>query len=333
MQAHDAPPAYVEDATFIEAVGWRIPAAVTRPAARSTGRRPASVAGLIVLVPGSLYSDVDGDFPMFDAHPHAYRDLARQLAELGYAVIRYAKRGPGTGAEVVDSDRREESRQFQARVAVVGEALAVLRSRVGADGKGAPIVLAGHSEGGVVVSMAADQGVPADGIVILSGPSVGIFDIMREQLPLSPGAPPEAYAPYDRAVAAIRAGDPLPQIDPGDPTLQSIAFVARSGEAGIRYMAQIDAVDPAATLARVRQPVLLIQGGRDGSVPTHHAHALRAAREAAGLPTELAYFPELTHFYKVAADGMDPMAAFMLDSESDPAVSRTIDSWIRQTFP
>jgi hypothetical protein len=42
--------------------------------------------------------------------------------------------------------------------------------------------------------MGAERGVPPDGVVILSGPSVGIFGIMREQLPLPPNSPPEAYA-------------------------------------------------------------------------------------------------------------------------------------------
>lgn len=330
MPAQDAPAAYVEERTFVEAVGWRIPAAITLPANPGDLDAPA---GLIVLVPGSLYSDVDGDFPMFDAHPHAYRDLARQLAERGHAVIRYAKRGPGTGAEVVDSTQGEASRQFQARVTVLKAAMRVLRARAGADGADAPVVAAGHSEGAVVVSMAAAQGVRMDGVVILSGPSVGIYDIMREQLPIPPGASPGAYAPFDRVVAALRTGDGIPQIESDDPTLQSLAFVVRSGEAGIRYMTQIDAVDPVATLARVGQPVLLVQGGRDTSVPAHHAQALRAAREDAGLATELAYFPDLTHFYKVAPEGMDPMVAFMLDVESDPRVGQAIDAWIRRTLP
>ncbi len=172
-----------------------------------------------------------------------------------------------------------------------------------------------------------------DGVVILSGPSVGIFDIMREQLPVPSQAPPEAYASFDRVVAAMRAGGGIPELDASDPTLQSLAFVLRSGEAGVRYMAQIDAVDPVATLALVRQPVLLVQGGRDTSVPAHHADALREGRAEARLPTEVVSFPDLTHFYKVAPAGMDPMAAFMLDTESDPAVTRAIDAWIRQTLP
>jgi len=325
MAVQEAPPAWVEETTRIEAVGWTIPAAITLPAS-------GAPEGLVVLVPGSLYSDVDGDYPMFNARPHTQRDLAHQLAALGHAVIRYAKRGPGTGAELVDPARQEESRRFRARVDVMDAALALLRARLGEAGAELPSVVAGHSEGAVVVSMAAERGRPPDGVVLLSGPSIGIFGIMREQLPLPPGSPPAAYAAYDRAVATVRAGGSMPELDPADPTLQSLAFVARAGEVGVRYMAQIDAVDPVATLKRVMQPVLIVQGGRDASVPPHHADALSTAREATGLPTDVAFFPTLTHMYKVAPEGIDPMAAFMLDTDSDPAVSAAIDAWIRRTF-
>lgn len=325
MASRNAPPPWVEEVTRIEAVGWSIPAAITTPASGE----PAS---LVVLVPGSLFSDVDGDYPMFNAHPHVQRDLARQLAGLGHAVIRYAKRGPGTGAELVDPSRQDEGRQFRARVTVMDAALALLQARVGEAGAHLRSVVAGHSEGAVVVSMAAERGRPPDGVVILSGPSVGIFGIMREQLPLPPASPNEAYAAYDRVVATLRAGGALPELDPNDPTLQSLAFIGQAGEAAVRYMVQIDAVDPVATLRRVMQPVLIVQGGRDGSVPAHHADLLRTAREAAGLPTEFAFFPELTHMYKVAPEGMDPMTAFMLDTDSDPAVTDRMDAWIRSTL-
>ena len=311
-------PGYAEEMLFIEAAGHRIPAALTRPA-------QGEPRGGLALVPGSLFLDVDGNMPMMNARPHAYADLARQLAARGVAVLRYAKRGPGTGSEIIDPEVAARHRTFQSRVLVLEAALDVLRGSVP---EGARVVAAGHSEGAVVVTMAAAQGVAMDGVVLLSGPSVGIFGIMREQLPLPPGGPPDAYRAFDRVVAAFRGGGPVPEIDASDPTLASLAYVAGYGEAGLRYMVEIDAVDPVATLRGVLQPVLIIQGGRDSSVPSHHAIALRAARDAAGLPTESSFFPELTHFYKVGLDGMDPMEAFMLETESDAAVADEVAGWM-----
>ena len=314
----ESPPRFSEEMLFLEVAGHRIPAALTRPA-------QGQPTGGLVLVPGSLFVDVDGNLPMMNARPHAYADLARQLAGRGMAVLRYAKRGPGTGSEVTDPEAAGRHRSFQSRVVVLEAALELLRGRIPGE---VPVVMAGHSEGAVVVTMAAAQGVATDGVVLLSGPSVGIFAIMREQLPVPPGSPPEAYRAFDRTVAAFRGGGPLPELDASDPTVASLAYVAGYGDAAIRYMVEIDAVDPTVTLGRVRQPVLIVQGGRDSSVPTHHALALRAARDAAGLPTESSFFPELTHFYKVGLEGLNPMEEFMLETESDPAVADEIAGWM-----
>lgn len=46
--------------------------------------------GAVLLLPGSLYSDVDGNYPSMNLRPHAYADLARQLGERGFAVLRMA---------------------------------------------------------------------------------------------------------------------------------------------------------------------------------------------------------------------------------------------------
>jgi fermentation-respiration switch protein FrsA (DUF1100 family) len=83
----------------------------------------------------------------------------------------------------------------------------------------------------------------------------------------------------------------------------------------------------ARALAAVERPVLLVQGGRDGSVPEKHAHRLLEARGAR--PTAIAVFDDLQHFYKHAEPGMDPQAAFALATPTDPRVAEAIDRWLR----
>ena len=94
---------------------------------------------------------------------------------------------------------------------------------------------------------------------------------------------------------------------------------------GHAYLRSADRVDPVAALAKVRQPVLIVQGGRDASVPPEHADLLRAGR--GGLPTEVALFPTLNHFYKTTPAGLPPMQSMMLGTESDTAVADAIASW------
>ena len=302
---------YVERAVWLEVDGLRIPAAVTAPV-------QGTAASAVVLIPGSLFSDVDGDFPAFGWRPHAYADLARQLAARGHVVVRYAKPGPGTGTVVVDSARARAHLAFAERVVVAREAARVLRAQPGA--AGLPLYLAGHSEGAVVASLAAaEEGLA--GVVSLSGPSVGLLDIMREQLPPSADG---AHPTFDAAVAALRAGRPLPPDAAGSPETRALA---RMDPRSLAYIREVDGVDPVAALALVRVPVLLVQGGLDSSVREHHARRLAAARAA--LPTETARFAELQHFYKRVPADMDPMQAMQVDAESDPAVANAIDRWIR----
>jgi alpha-beta hydrolase superfamily lysophospholipase len=316
------PSGYRERPLDLELFGVRMPAALTLPASGE----PASA---IVLIPGSLFLDVDGSYPAWGIRPHVYADLARQLAARGHAVLRYAKIGPGTGSEVLDQQAMEKHRRFLARVdtacAAVDLLLAELANATGTATE-LPVVLAGHSEGAVVASLAARRDARVAAVVSLSGPSVGLLDVMREQLPVPAGSPPEAYAGFDRAVAAIRAGEPLTEELRADPLVRGLA---QMDERSLRYLAEIDAVDPVDELARVEQPVLILQGGRDPSVGTHHADRLLAARgERKG--DALARFPELQHFYKRVEEGVDPMTSFGLETESDPAVAEAIDRWVRE---
>ncbi|WP_229205963.1 S9 family peptidase [Duganella sp. Leaf126] len=243
-------------------------------------------------MPGSLFSDVDGNYPTMNMRPHAYADLARQLCARGFAVLRMAKIGPGTGSRTVDAALAATHTEFLTRVDVAAAGLTLLRSSLDTR----PVVVAGHSEGAVVASLLAAGAEPAaiDGVVSLSGPALTIFGIMRAQIAAMapPDAPPD-LALFDRSVAAIRTGQTLPAEAADDPGTAMLAAMPAAAHA---YLRSADRVDPVVALASVRQPVLIVQGGRDASVPVHHADALRAARMT--LPTQVALFPALNHFYK-----------------------------------
>jgi pimeloyl-ACP methyl ester carboxylesterase len=277
--------------------------------------------GSVLLLPGSLYSDVDGDYPTMNIRPHVYADLAGQLGARGFAVLRMAKIGPGTGSKTVDAAKATRHADFLTRVEVAAAGLALLREMAPAR----PLIVAGHSEGAVVASLlaAGDDAGLIDGVVSLSGPSLPIFGIIREQVAaMTPPGAPADMTMFDRSVSAIRAGAPLPVGAATDP---KTAMLAGMPPAAFAYLRSIDQVDPVVAIGYVRQPVLIVQGGRDTSVPPHHATALKAARQ--GLTTESVFFPELTHMYKVAPAGLAPMDAMGLTTDSDPAVADAIVAW------
>lgn len=305
---------YQESDATITVHGVEIPCRLTRPS--------RTARGAVLLIPGSLYSDVDGNYPSMNMKPHAYADLAQQLSTRGFAVLRMAKIGPGTGSRTIDPIAAKRHVAFTTRVEVAAAGLALLRKSAAAG----PMIVAGHSEGAVVGSLLAAGPAAADidGVISLSGPALPIFDILRAQVVgmAPPGATPNMTI-FDRTITAIRKGDRVP---PEARTYPQTAMLASMPDLALSYLRSVDEVDPASALGKVHQPVLLIQGERDDSVPPRSANLLHAARP--GMPTALATFPDLTHFYKVAPEGLTPMLSMALDGESDPAVADAIDKWV-----
>jgi fermentation-respiration switch protein FrsA (DUF1100 family) len=99
-------------------------------------------------------------------------------------------------------------------------------------------------------------------------------------------------------------------------------------EASKRYLCDYDEVDPLALIGPLRLPVLIVQGSEDTSVYPDNADRLLEARRGNPAPTEKAFFQGLQHFYKAVPPGLDPMAAFGLETESDPAVAAAIAAWL-----
>src|SRR5512146_500240 len=110
--------------TTIRVPGWEIPAALTLPSSLEPGELLPSA---ILLVPGSLFSDVNGDYPSWNVFPHVYAHLARQLSAHGHAAVRFAKLGPGTGSALTDPELAAAIRTWDGRVTIAGAALDFMR--------------------------------------------------------------------------------------------------------------------------------------------------------------------------------------------------------------
>jgi uncharacterized protein len=309
-----------------EAGGIRIPAALTLPP-RKTPRWG------IVLVPGSFNNDIDGNYSYadgnpFELRPHTNADLARQLADHGHAVLRYAR----AGTTVVDTDKAQASRTFAARADVVAAAVAELRRRIPGE---TPLAVAGHSEGAAVVLLLlttrTDAGVKA--YISLSGPGMRFFDVMVAQS--APNVQKDGKItfagftfPFDlycRSFEYVRAGEPIPE----DIRAVLPPFgVHAMPPAAQKYLIEYDRLDPAAAIAQVDIPVFIVQGGSDTSVTPENAERLLIARQGKETMTGRAFFPELNHFYKLVPPGTPPSANFGLENETDPRVADAVSDWL-----
>lgn len=322
---------YTDHACTLAVGGWEIPAALTLPA-RTTETLPSAV----LLVPGSLFSDVNGDYPAWNSFPHVYGHLAHQIAACGHAVYRFAKLGPGTGSVAVDAALAPTVRNWDGRLVIANAALDAMTRELATRGlRAGKMIAAGHSEGAVVVSRLAvsDRAAELDGVVLLAGPSVGILGIMREQVGFMtpPDQLEDARRRLDAAIELVRRGEPIPpEVASSAPT--GAGALASMPEEGRRYMRECDASDPLALARLMPQPTLVVQGANDASVPVHHGQALRdalRARPGGAGRTDYLCIPDLTHMFKILPPGVGGMEAFGFPGETDQRVAAAIDRWIR----
>ena len=301
-----APGTVVESPFVITSGALSLPGTLTLPA-RSSGKIPVAL-----VVAGSGPTDRNGNSAgalRAQNNSNLYAILAWQLAERGIASVRYDKRGIGDNLKKLDLSSTTID-DFIGDVIAGAQALA-------ADGRFSRVVLVGHSEGAELVLQAVNRGAPASGIVMAAGAGRPIAVILREQL--SKQFPSGEMAKWDSAFARYLRGE-----DPGDVHQMLRPFFQPVNRKFMQTWAQYD---PAAEIARVKVPVLIVQGGRDLQITEADARVLKAAQPAAGL----VLIPAANHVFR-AADSDNPLAQLRLYTDPTipivPELTPAIASWI-----
>jgi pimeloyl-ACP methyl ester carboxylesterase len=287
------PPKTVIEAPFtIQSGTLSLPGTLTLPVKHS---RKIPVA---LIVAGSGPTDRNGNSAgvlKAQNNSNLYAILAWQLANAGIASVRYDKRVIGDNLQKVDLPSTSID-DF------IADAIAGARTLV-ADRRFSKVILIGHSEGAELVLQAVNRGAPAAGIVMMAGAGRPIMPVLREQI--SKQLPPAEIVKWDSASARYLRGE-----DPGDvhPGLRSLLQPTNR-----KFMQSWVKYDPAAEIARVKVPVLIVQGGRDIQISEADARALKAAQPAA----KLVLIPAANHVFRAAASD-DRMAQMKL--YADPTI-------------
>ena len=298
--------------------------------------------GRVVIVSSITASSIGPGLGLYGASKAASLQLGRTLAR------DWSKKGvnvnilcPGYTETELNSDwfhtdggRRQIAKWPRARLMNATALDAMLRELTSHGIRAERLVGAGHSEGSVVVSRlaASERGKHIDAVVLLAGPSVGILEIMREQsgVMLLPEHRDEGARALDEAIAYVRRGE-RPPAELGGQPFGAGALVNMPDEA-LRYMREVDATDPVAVARTILQPTLVVQGGDDSSVPTHHGERLRDAlleRELGASKTSYLFIPGITHMFKVVPPDVVGPAAFGYPGPVDQRVPDGIDRWTR----
>jgi pimeloyl-ACP methyl ester carboxylesterase len=283
-----------------------LPGTITLPAKH---KRQMPVA---LIVAGSGPTDRNGNSAgalRAQNNSNLYAILAWQLANAGIASVRYDKRVLGDNLQKIDLPSITID-DF------IADAIAGARMLV-ADRRFSKIILIGHSEGAELVLQAVNRGAPAAGIVMMSGAGRPILPVLREQI--SKQLPPAEITKWDSASARYLRGE-----DPGDvhPGLRPLLQPTNR-----RFMQSWVKYDPAAEIAKVRVPVLIIQGGRDIQISESDARALKVAHPAA----TLVLIPAANHVFRAAVSD-DRMAQAKLYTDPTipvvPELTTAIVEWV-----
>ncbi len=297
---------------------------------------------VVVLITGS--GAQDRDETIVGHKPFAV--LADHLTRRGVAVLRYDDRGFG------ESTGNASTATTQDFATDAWAAVEFLRTRPEIDPK--RIGLIGHSEGGVVgPAVAAAHAKDIAFVVMLAGTGVSGQLIIRHQLGLimkASGAD-EATIARERgfaermhaAVLASAPGSARAALEPilkewyeglGPAEKQGVgefeqALDDRATPLDTAWMRYFLTYDPAPTLAKLKMPVLAVNGELDLQVdPEQNLPAIEKALKKNKRLT-VVRLPGLNHLFQPATTG-SPNEYGSIETTFDPAALDRISTWVRQ---
>lgn len=302
-----------------EAPGVRLAGTLTLP--EGNGPFPAAI-----LISGS--GPQDRDETVFGHKPFAVWTDA--LTRRGIAVLRYDDRGTaGSTGDFAAATSAGFATDADA-------AFAYLAARPEIDGR--RIGLIGHSEGGTIAPLVAQEGVPVAWVVMLAGPAVSGGALLTEQSRVTQVAMGIAPAVVDANVAiqarimsavAENASSADATIAAVDPILAEAGLTEaqRQGQLGqLRgaWSRWFIAHDPGPALAGLDVPLLALYGGKDVQVPAdQNAPALSRLKPDA----EVVVLPNLNHLMQPATTGL-PNEYEAIETTIDPEALATVVNWV-----
>ncbi|PYR16519.1 MAG: hypothetical protein DMF94_27755 [Acidobacteria bacterium] len=294
--------------------GFSLVGTLSRPAQAGGTRLPA-----VVLVGGS--GPADRDSVVFGVP--VLGQIAGALADAGFIVVRYDKRGIGqSGGRAESASLADYSEDVRATIKVLADRKDVDPKRIAA---------IGHSEGGLVALMAAakDKRIGAVGLIATPGITGADIVLAQQQRLLSRMklTPEEKQAKVDaqkKIHEAVMTGKGLELLPPD---------VRRSVD-NAEFQSLLMS-DPAKLVQDVRQPLLVVQGELDTQVEPENADKLEAlARKRKNAPpVEVVKVPGINHLLVPATTGEADEYGTLKDKQVSQVVTQAIVTWLKKTLP
>jgi pimeloyl-ACP methyl ester carboxylesterase len=271
--------------------------------------RGAGPFPVVVSIAGSGPTDRDGNQPRLKND--SLRLLGQGLAAEGIAVLRYDRRGIGQSRKTAP---KEEDLRFDILADDAAAWVKLLRQ----DKRFSQVGIIGHSEGALVAVLAA-QRAPVDALVSLAGAGRSIPLALREQL--KKNLTRDLQEKSDKIIDELAAGRTVP-----DPPRQLAALFRPSVQP---FLISKFKYDPAKEIARLKMPVLIVQGTTDPQTPLADAKLLAAAKKDA----RLVVIEGMTHTLKKAATQVEQFKAYFDPSVPlAPELVKEVAAFLKEAF-
>lgn len=302
-----------DEDVHVPANGFLLAGTISKPA-NPAGRLPA-----IVLAGGSGPVDRDesvAGIPIFG-------QLAGALADAGYLVLRYDKRGVGqSGGRPEAATLADYTEDLRAAVRFMSDRRDVDRRR---------IAVVGHSEGGIVGMLAAARENRIAALVLIStmGVTGAELNMAQVERALARSAQPESQrqetiALQKRIQQAVLTGEGWDGVP-----------VPLREQAGTPWFRSFLAFDPARVMRDIRQPLLIVHGLLDTQIAPSNADRLEQlaqARRRDDASVSVVKLPGINHLLVPATTGEVDEYGTLTDRTVGAAVTRAVTEWLNSTL-
>ena len=215
---------------------------------------------LVIIIAGSGPTDMNGNTIGSELQNNSLKMLAEGLATKGIASLRYDKRGIGKSQTAMMS---EEELRFEHYI----DDAAAWADMFSGDERFSTIAIAGHSEGSLIGMVAAQKSTAVKAYISIAGCGRPAHEVIEEQLSPQPEQVRNEAAAINRELLQGHIVEDVPN------------YLAALYRKSVQpYLISWFRYNPAKEIAKLKIPVLILQGDKDIQVGVKEAERLYLAR-------------------------------------------------------